>query len=996
MKILQKMISSILAVALCLCILPVGGFAAPPGEEKQGNSDLNIQNGGIMLKDGDNFYFSDKGIFVQNGETVRPISADAGKNLNLYNGYLYYTLGEQVKRSPLSGGVGETIHTASGKISQLYVIDGELRYVANGTAFSVKQGSKIAERSSQVAEVTGLIPTKYGDLLLSGEAFNKAVWANEQIVLTGVTSCYTDGDYLVLLKNKENYMVKLSKLFKGFDENNDLENFNLHGTVSLSALLAADDNNTVSEYNENDQLQGDYTPLLQQAGLLAEDAATPLAPEVRAGIIPPVSQGQRNIVKRARQLSEIQWTPLEDRSQWGNRGVFKAETTYTGIAYGQPINNNGYLGYGVSLETYAAAVLDNTSKFYTTYSTYNKIAPAYSTDCSGYVSYAWGLPQRRTTYSIPGEAQKVGDQSIYSLQIGDCLNEAVEHVVLVSDVTYDAEGNIIGVEIMEQTPVITKKTRYGNGEAKSLASLQAYYLNGGYIIYRNPNRDLVTYTPSPVVPLDGETVDGMKDPAPKSRTSAYVGGKSVALTSETPGATIYYTTDGTVPTTSSPTFSMALSFNQTTKLRAIAVTGKYQQSTILEYTVKIPQAQKPTATVSSGQAAGNVVSPGSQISLSATNGGSVYYTLDGTEPTSSSLKYSSPITINAPTTIKAMVEGIGMSRSETAVLSYKPGTVFTISASAGSGGKIAPSGDTAVLETGSASYTITPDKDFLIADVLVDGKSVGAVGTYTFTDVRAKHSISASFKSATVQGPFTDVPPNAWYYNAVAAAYSAKLFNGTSDTTFSPEAMMTRGMFVTVLGRVAGLPADLKPGLALVTGTGVNIRSGPSTTASVAGFVENKNSLVQVISKSGDWYNIKYRTVTGFIRQDLLKVYNKDFTDLPASAYYSPSVEWAYLNGIANGTTASTFSPDANIQREQMCVLLYRYALSSGKTLPKTIPLANFKDDSTISDGAKPAVYALQQAGVINGMGDGGFYPKSTATRAQVAQIFTNFVNAVK
>ncbi|MEF9971220.1 MAG: S-layer homology domain-containing protein, partial [Oscillospiraceae bacterium] len=130
--------------------------------------------------------------------------------------------------------------------------------------------------------------------------------------------------------------------------------------------------------------------------------------------------------------------------------------------------------------------------------------------------------------------------------------------------------------------------------------------------------------------------------------------------------------------------------------------------------------------------------------------------------------------------------------------------------------------------------------------------------------------------------------------------------------------------------------------------------------------------------------------------QDLLKVYNKDFTDLPASAYYSPSVEWAYLNGIANGITASTFSPDANIQREQMCVLLYRYALSSGKTLPKTIPLANFKDDSTISDGAKPAVYALQQAGVINGMGDGGFYPKSTATRAQVAQIFTNFVNAVK
>lgn len=73
---------------------------------------------------------------------------------------------------------------------------------------------------------------------------------------------------------------------------------------------------------------------------------------------------------------------------------------------------------------------------------------------------------------------------------------------------------------------------------------------------------------------------------------------------------------------------------------------------------------------------------------------------------------------------------------------------FAITSSAGAGGSIAPSGSTTVTQGNSQSYTITPNEGYLIEDVLVDGSSVGAVSSYTFSNVTAAHSISASFALA--------------------------------------------------------------------------------------------------------------------------------------------------------------------------------------------------------------------------------------------------------
>ena len=991
----HKLIIMMTVIILCTSLLA----AASAETWTVGNTDLNILNGGIMLSDRGDLYFNHNGIFVQRDDIVSALSADDGCNLNLQGNFLYYTLGTDLKKIPKSGGTAETVFSASDVIEQMFVLKDKILFIVGGQAHRLPTGSNTPQRISDLTDISGLIPTQYGNIFITGDPFDYTLWAGEVPILSGVSSCYTDSGHLITVINGKNYMTPLKNVFNGFDAAVDLKAFSLHGTVSLSSLLSPDDENTISEYNDNYELLCDYDALLAQAGLKPEPASFDRARTFSVvteseTITPEISEGQKNIVKRARQLMEIQWTPLENRSQWGNRGIFYAENTYAGIPYGQPVNTNGYIGYGVSLEQFATAVLDNTSRFYTTYSEYNKIAPCYSTDCSGFVSYAWGLPTRKTTYSLVPVAEKVGDQSLYSLQVGDCLNKITSHVVLISDITYDREGKVIGLEVSEQTPVITRKTGYGEGESRSLASFQSYYLESGYEIYRNPNRDSVTYKPSPTVALDGEQVAGMKEAAPKSRTTTFVGGKKVELSANTPGAAVYYTTDGSFPTVNSKRYSGELAFYGTTKLRAIAVSGSYTESTVLEYTVKVPQLSVPTAELVSGISENGMVSSGTKLALVCPNSSTIFYTTDGSEPNTSSAVYSSPIVIIKDTTIKVFAQGKGFGDSKASSETYRVGELHTITASAGAGGSISPSGNVSAIQTGSKIFTIKANKGYAVSDVIVDGLSVGPRSSYSFTDISSSHTISVKYRT-DVNMPFVDVEPGTWYYDAIGFVYSNELFKGMSNTVFEPDTEMERGMFVTVLGRFAGLPNKLSGTIGLVDGTGVNIREGPSTDTAVVGFVSNKRTAVNVLGQSGGWYKVSYGTVTGYIRNDLIKVYDGYYKNLPGNAYYSVFFQWAYLSGVGNGVFDSLSYSEVPISRQDMCVLLYNYSKIYGKTLPNSEDRAIFKDDSKIESNAKEAIYALQQADIINGMGNNVFSPQGTATRAQVAQIYKNFVTAL-
>ena len=111
------------------------------------------------------------------------------------------------------------------------------------------------------------------------------------------------------------------------------------------------------------------------------------------------------------------------------------------------------------------------------------------------------------------------------------------------------------------------------------------------------------------------------------------------------------------------------------------------------------------------------------------------------------------------------------------------------------------------------------------------------------------------------------------------------------------------------------------------------------------------------------------------------------FTDVPADAWYAPYVNWAAENGVVYGVSDSAFAPDANISRQDMAVMVYRYAERFGIRLGTDVPPVTFTDTGDIAAYALPAVQALQRAGVISGMPDGSFRPREHMTREQACVV---------
>ena len=118
------------------------------------------------------------------------------------------------------------------------------------------------------------------------------------------------------------------------------------------------------------------------------------------------------------------------------------------------------------------------------------------------------------------------------------------------------------------------------------------------------------------------------------------------------------------------------------------------------------------------------------------------------------------------------------------------------------------------------------------------------------------------------------------------------------------------------------------------------------------------------------------------------------FTDVPAGQWYSDAVAWAAANNIVNGYDETTFGPMNAVTREQMAAILFRYEQYKGMdTVTLEDNLAKFPDKDKISGYAVPALNWAVGQKVINGNADGTLDPTGTATRAQVAQIFTNLLN---
>lgn len=240
----------------------------------------------------------------------------------------------------------------------------------------------------------------------------------------------------------------------------------------------------------------------------------------------------------------------------------------------------------------------------------------------------------------------------------------------------------------------------------------------------------------------------------------------------------------------------------------------------------------------------------------------------------------------------------------------------------GKGGKVKADSD--------GTVTITPDDGYRIAKILVNGKEVDIENK--LTGLKSTDEVVVTFEKIeettkpTVS--FTDVQPTDWYAEAVTYAVENGLFQGTSATTFEPNANMNRAMLVTVLYRMSGEQAK-------------------ADTA---------------------------------------------FGDVAQNAWYAEAVAWAKTNGIVSGVSATQFAPNQNVTREQMAVILYRYAQYKGQeTGNADANLAAFADANTVSSYAVPAMNWAVKNGLISGTSATTLSPNGSATRAQVATILMRY-----
>ena len=265
---------------------------------------------------------------------------------------------------------------------------------------------------------------------------------------------------------------------------------------------------------------------------------------------------------------------------------------------------------------------------------------------------------------------------------------------------------------------------------------------------------------------------------------------------------------------------------------------------------------------------------------------------------------------------------------------------YSITATAGPGGQIDPSGGVRVRRRQDQTFAITPDPGYQVADVLVDGQSVGAVTAYTFESVTQAHTIAITFRALDEASPcprddtcpiapFTDAAPTAWYHDGVHYCVERGLMVGTAPATFAPDLPTSRAMIAAILWRAAGSPAA----------------DGPLP-----------------------------------------------YGDVAPDAWYTEAIRWATAAGVVKGYDTGDFGPGDPITREQLAAMLWRYARAGGWSVSagEDADLSRYQDFDQAGEWAIPALRWAAGGGVIRGKGD-ALDPQGQATRAQAATMLQRF-----
>lgn len=247
-----------------------------------------------------------------------------------------------------------------------------------------------------------------------------------------------------------------------------------------------------------------------------------------------------------------------------------------------------------------------------------------------------------------------------------------------------------------------------------------------------------------------------------------------------------------------------------------------------------------------------------------------------------------------------------------------------ITAKAGANGTITPSGNVTVKAGADQAFAIQPNSGYTVSKVLVDGTDVGAVTSYTFKNVTANHTIEAVFAKVEAKptNPFVDVAEGTYYYDPVLWAVANGITSGVDATHFDPNGTCTRAHAVTFLWRAAGQPEPKTTQMPFK-----DVKAGSYYEKAVLWAVENKITNGTSTTTFSPDKNCTRAQIVTFLWRSEGEPYasdsNNPFTDI-ASDYYMDAVFWAVKEGITNGTTPTTFSPNDRCNRAQIVTFIYR------------------------------------------------------------------------
>ena len=241
----------------------------------------------------------------------------------------------------------------------------------------------------------------------------------------------------------------------------------------------------------------------------------------------------------------------------------------------------------------------------------------------------------------------------------------------------------------------------------------------------------------------------------------------------------------------------------------------------------------------------------------------------------------------------------------------------------------------------TVTITVDPDEGYVLDRLIVrdsDGDRIDlerkSATKYTFEMPRGKVTVEATFVEGEEENvlPFRDVDVDDWFYDAVVYAYENDLMSGVSAREFAPNSTLTRAMVAQIL------------------------------------------------------YSLEDKPSVNYLMQ---------YDDVASGDWYAEAVRWATSEGIMSGYSDSQFGPNDAVTRQQLALILYNYAREQGYDTDSNLTLSRYTDADSVAVWAVNALEWAVDAGLISGVGDNVLAPTGSATRAQVAQIFMNFLENV-